>query len=124
MKKLSERFMYYCGLLAAHSANQYSLIDDLKHIQDLIDAEEQGLLLKLPCKVGNTVYKPNPITLSEVVEINIESFFITESTVNISGRTTKRKYSFCCSPDDFGKTVFLTKEEAEQALHRLQEDKQ
>ena len=83
-------------------------------------AEEQGLLLRLPCKVGDTVYKPNPITLSEIVEIKIESIFITESKINISGRTTKMKYSFCCSPSDFGKTVFLTKAEAERKLKEME----
>ena len=82
--------------------------------------DEQGLLLRLPCKAGDTVYKPNPITLSEIVEIKIESIFITESKINISGRTTKMKYSFCCSPSDFGKTVFLTQAEAEQKLKEME----
>ncbi len=80
------------------------------------DAEEQGLLLRLPCKVGDTLYKPNPITLKEIVEIQIESIFITESRISISGRTTKMHYSYCCSPSDIGKTVFLTRKEAESAL--------
>lgn len=83
------------------------------------NAEEQGLLLRLPCKVGDIIYKPNSITLSEIVGIKIESIFITESEINISGRTIKMKYSFCCSPSDFGKTVFLTQAEAEQKLKEL-----
>lgn len=44
MKKLSERWMYYSGLL---SATLSAKVDDLKHIQNLIDAEEQGMLLRL-----------------------------------------------------------------------------
>lgn len=52
MKKLSDRFMYYCGLLAT-KAN----VDDLKHIQNLIDAEEAGLLLCLPVKIGTPVFR-------------------------------------------------------------------
>lgn len=84
------------------------------------DAEEQGLLLRLPCKVGDTVYKPNPVTLKEIVEIKIESMFITENTFNISGRTTKMKYSFCCTPNDFGKTVFLTESEAKAKLKEME----
>lgn len=68
---------------------------------------------------GDKVYKPNPITLNEIVEINIESIFITLGRVSISGRTTIMKYTFCCSLSDFGKTVFPTKEEAEQALKRM-----
>lgn len=78
-------------------------------------ADEQGLLLRLPCKVGDTVYKPNPITKKGIVEIKIESIFITESGISISGSTTIKKYLFCCQPDDFGKTVFLTEAEAKLA---------
>lgn len=89
-------------------------------LADYEDAEEQGLFLRLPCKVGDTVYKPNPITKKEIVGIEIESIFITESGINISGRTTIKKYSFCCKPDDFGKTVFLTKAEAEAKLKEME----
>lgn len=92
------------------------LIDKLGEYEDL---EEQCRLVKLPCKVGDIVYKPNSVTLKEIVEIKIESMFITESNFNISGRTTKMKYSFCCTPKDFGKTVFLTKSEAEAKLKEL-----
>ena len=98
------------------------LVAELEPYKEYKDLEEQGLLLRLPCKVGDTVYKPNPITLSEIVEIKIESIFITESKINISGRTTKMKYSFCCSPSDFGKTVFLTQAEAEQKLKEMESD--
>lgn len=93
-----------------------------KKLAEYEDLDEQGLLLRVPCKVGDTVYKPNPITLSEIVEIKIESIFITETKINISGRTTKMKYSFCCSPSDFGKTVFLTKAEAEHKLKKMESD--
>lgn len=41
MEKLSDRWMYYCGLLATHDVP----VDDMKHIQNLIDAEEQGMLV-------------------------------------------------------------------------------
>ena len=109
------------GLIALFYRNLWAMAElreELKYYEDLV---EQGRLVELPCKVGDTVYKPNPITLNEIVKINIESVFITESKINISGRTTKMKYSFCCSPSDFGKTVFLIKEEAEQALAEMKE---
>ena len=60
MNKLSDRFMYYCGLLAPHGVS----VDDLKHIQNLIDKQEQGLLMELPCKVGDTVYLTERITVT------------------------------------------------------------
>ena len=46
MERLSDRWMFYCGLLAGMGVG----VDDLKHIQDLIDAEEQGFLLRLDSK--------------------------------------------------------------------------
>lgn len=93
-----------------------------KKLAEYENLEEQGLLLRLPVKVGDTVYKPNPVTMKEIVEIEIESIFMTASGINISGRTTKMKYSFCCSPSDFGKTIFLTQAGAEQKLKEMESD--
>ena len=98
---------------------------DLEEIAERLanreQAEEQGLRLWSPCKVGDIVYKPNPITRKEIVGIKIESIFITESGINISGRTTIKKHSVCCKPDDFGKTVFLTRGEAEAKLKEMED---
>ena len=46
----------------------------LKKLADYEDLEEQGLLVRLPCKVGDTVYRVNagakqpiiPMTVSEI----------------------------------------------------------
>ena len=43
---LSDRWMYYLGLLVVCARNEEAM-SDLKHIQNLIDAEEQGLLAKV-----------------------------------------------------------------------------
>ena len=47
MDKLSDRFMYYAGLLIGIGASKGIdvNIDDLKHIQNLIDLEETGRLM-------------------------------------------------------------------------------
>lgn len=120
MERLVEELYTFKGKVE-DCENDYIIFVQEK-LREYENLEEQGLLLRLPCKVGDTVYKPNPITLSEIVEIKIESIFITESKINISGRTTKMKYSFCCSPSDFGKTVFLTQSEAEQKLKEMESD--
>ena len=94
------------------------------------DLEEQGLLLRLPCKVGDILYYPEecfniviPVRLNEIV-------------MSFVGLDT---YSFqynCCSFDECGdvyedyefdkcdinKTVFLTKAEAEQKLKETESD--
>ena len=64
------------------------------------DAEEQGLLLRLPCKVGDTVYHIVGRIILEVE--NVDLFFLLLSVAE--GR--------------FGKTVFLAKEEAETMLKK------
>lgn len=88
------------------------LANKLKHYEDL---EEQGLLLKLPCKIGDMVYSITRNFISEYMICSIEKynegFFFNWGCekgiyINVRGFT---EY-------DIGKTVFLTKEEAEQAL--------
>lgn len=77
-------------------------------------AEEQGLLLRLPCKVGSKIYQ---IEDGYIYEFNAKSIDI---------RQENGKYIFCIDSmdynfDDFGKIVFLTQEEAEQALAKMQQ---
>ncbi len=62
------------------------------------DLEEQGLLLKLPCKVGDTVY-----CIMTGLSYKNPSIF-------------KMKFDYELMKH-FGKRVFLTREEAEAALH-------
>ena len=64
------------------------------------DAEEQGLLLRLPCKVGDTVYH---IVGRIILEVEKEDVVFLMLSV-AEGR--------------FGKTVFLAKEEAETMLKK------
>ena len=83
--------------------------------------EEQGLLLKLPCKVGDTVYSVTRNFISKYIICSIqkytEGFFFNWKCeegiyVNIRGFTEF----------EIGKTVFLTKEEAEQKLKEMESD--
>lgn len=93
------------------------------------DAEEQGLLLKLPCKVGDTVYQ-NMITgldedkklIYKVFEARV--FKYTLDSMNLCFWTeTKDRYQYRNEMpiSAFGETVFVTKEEAEQALAKMKE---
>ena len=85
-------------------------------------AEEQGLLLKLPCKVGDTVYS---ITRDFISEYNIRNFICYDNgNIFFDWKCVKGIYLNIKGfhIDDIGKTVFLTKEEAEKALERLEKD--
>ena len=84
----------------------YDVLD--KAVQKLAkyeDLEEQGLLLKLPCKVGTQVY-----CIWEVYDFGTDEMFYHICEQEFTTEMT----------DDFGKTVFLTKAEAEKALAEME----
>lgn len=85
----------------------------VKALGEYEDLEEQGLLLRLPCKAGDTVYIPliNRIMEKQVISIIVQRSFIMVYCGNNS-------YPF--SREDFGKTVFLTEEEAEAKLREME----
>lgn len=109
--KLSERFMYYSGLLVAMKGTD--VVDDLTHIANLLEREEQGLLLRLPCKVGETVYHiyaddcGNQPCSDVCYECEYAIWKMRECAFN--------SLMF----DDVGVSVFLTRAEAEKALAEM-----
>lgn len=85
----------------------------VKRLAEYEDAEERGTLIHLPCKVGDTVYCivkgfENPFK-GRVFEINIREKIIIRVAL-------KGFFGQAYMIDQIGKTVFLTREEAEQAL--------
>ncbi|HOO13231.1 MAG TPA: hypothetical protein PK684_09785, partial [Bacillota bacterium] len=84
-----------------------ALQQENKQLQELAKAKEEGKLAILPLKVGSTIYRLEAPQYSwEIVSATIyldETIFIDDSD-NIIKET------------DIGKTVFLTREEAEKAL--------
>ena len=78
--------------------------------------EEQGLLLRLPCKVGTKVYAINPIIdYGEVGDESIYYYSIIEREFQIYMMMDSGKLVF-------GRNVFLTKAEAEQKLKEMESD--
>lgn len=87
----------------------------LEKLADYEDADEQGLLVRLPCKVGEGLYC---IVNGEVKKLKVHSFGV--STFGIT-------YIECKYVDGFkvvrfigevNKNVFLNREEAEKKLER------
>ena len=80
------------------------------------DLEEQGLLLRLPCKVGTKVYAINRIVdYGEIGDETTYYYSIVEREFQIYMMMDYGKLVF-------GKTVFLTKAEAEQKLNEMESD--
>ena len=94
--------------------NYNKLLTKLGEYEDL---EEQGLLLRLPCKVGDTLYRLVPNLYREYVEIKIAQFVINKNGIYF---ITNKGVSW--SVDKIGKTVFLTQDEAEQKLKEMESD--
>lgn len=91
-----------------------------RELNEYKDAEEQGRLIVLPCKVGDKVYD-----ISEFMEgcLYPEMYEYTADYIGIGksedGRTVITIDCMDYYTDDFGKTVFLTREEAGRALEGL-----
>lgn len=120
MERLTRRSANGTGVYATPSRepvkweNNYHNV--LQKLADYEDLEEQGFLLRLPCKLGDTIYsiandgKIYPVKATREVRIvNGVLHIICESC----------RYSDLVSYDDIGKTIFLTKSEAEAKLKEL-----
>ena len=85
----------------------------LKELEEYKRLEEQGLLLKLPCKVGDKIY---------VIE---DGYMYDFKIDNIDVRKENGEYIFCLAfmdfkANDLGKIVFLSEEEAEAKLKEME----
>lgn len=78
------------------------------------DAEEQGLLVILPVKAGDTVYQLRD--KKHALGVGVHPRHI--SCVCVYGKDwiAEHQGDKPCTKNDFGKTWFLTREEAEAAL--------
>lgn len=81
-------------------------------------SEEQGRLIKLPCKVGDTVYgmlmgKFTNLTVNEISIFRMKG----ERIINAKCQSNDEFRNYV--EREFGKTVFLTKSEAEAKLKEL-----
>lgn len=86
-------------------------LEELKRYRDL---EEQGRLLVLPCKVGDTVY--------EILEETVPNhyFYISEHKVqDVSVKAVK--YADEWEPYDY-ENLYFTREEAEAAMKKRRKD--
>ena len=90
------------------------LVNALKELETLKDKQEQGLLIELPCKVGDTVYF---ISREEIIPVLVDGFSINENGLFICGTNEEHfGYSRLTPP---AKNLYLTRSEAEEALAKM-----
>jgi hypothetical protein len=121
------------GLLALFYRNLWAMADLRETLKYYEDLEEQGRLIKLPCKVGDVVYVvTSPFNVfddieydenmkDEVYESYVSSitFYECGEQYRIYAKATNHFIGAYFRECDFGKTVFLTKSEAEAKLKEL-----
>lgn len=90
---------------------------DVDRMKELAEADRAGRLVVPPCKAGDTVYEvTSRKTISEyrVKAIRVELFCTFIEWDIVAGFVDKS--IFGVPVDEIGKTVFLTREEADRAL--------
>jgi hypothetical protein len=93
----------------------------LMRLRELAVADQEGNVIVLPCKVGHRVFAlldtDKHISECEVTQIGLgnEIGFVGLEPIGARGR------EYGVSLKGFGKTVFLTREEAEKALAEMEE---
>lgn len=81
-------------------------------LRELAEADKDGRLVVLPCKVGDTVYFA---LLGRIIEKQVFSIVSFSNSTRIYCGGTSEYFR----PEDIGKTFFLTREEAEKALEAM-----
>ena len=112
-----------CERLAAFE-DIAELCGEADRLRELAEADKDGRILILPCKVGDTVY-----TLEHVVDRDrTHCEIIPRKITGIGGNalnkvwlvSAKSDYEVRISPSEFGILAFLTREEAEKALQEME----
>lgn len=97
---------------AAETLRQLCQGYDLERLVNLAEADKDGRLAVLPCKVGDTVYFA---LLGRIIEKQVFSIVSFSNSTRIYCGGTSEYFR----PEDIGKTFFLTREEAEAALEAM-----
>lgn len=86
----------------------------LMRLRELAVADQEGRVAVQPCKVGDKLYR---VFAGEIFERRVGSM----KYFAIQGQWDIETYPFCpCVESSIGKTIFLTREEAEKALAEME----
>lgn len=100
----------------------------LKKLKEYEDLEEHGLLLRLPCKVGDKIFLDFAGFGKDIDEFTVKDFHLDcfedgEVILFCDYESDDKTLAGQIDVMNFGKTVFLTREEAEARLRELMDRK-
>ena len=100
----------------------------ISRVRVLAEADKDGRVVVLPCKVGNTLWVTGRDNVPQEMELEaLDIRAVCTDEDNLCMSTCNRKPDGFCAyrlrndGADIGKTVFLTREEAEKALEAMKD---
>ena len=122
-----------CGMGECLDDNCSLMIDACKKLAEYEQLEEQGLLVRLPCKLKDKLYHFYGIDLEDnfvdvisdeiIMEVVATEFVIDSYEIAIKCITDWNSPYEYLPAAEFDKTVFLTREEAAKKLEEMKNDK-
>lgn len=106
----------YCDNCSQGAGNCKTVKNMIKKLATYEDLEEQGLLVRLPCKVGDDLYC---IVNGEVKKLKVHSFGVPDFEITDIEFKYVDGFKIVRFVGEVGKTVFLTREEAEKKLKEM-----
>lgn len=111
-----------CGMGECLDDNCSLMLDACKKLAEYEQLEEQGLLVRLPCKVGDIMFRINKGAKNPVIELTVTQIDITTRSYNLEV-IDRECGELMCFKSDIGRTIFLTREEAAKKLEEMKNDK-
>lgn len=92
-------------------------------LRELTEADKDGRVVVLPCKVGDTVWIVG--TVRKLYSAKVRTFFCGHPSAvrgdDVDGHIHMIRTTECDIPmQEFGKTVFLSRAEAERAMQEME----
>ena len=93
-------------------------IGSYDRLRELAEADKDGRVVVLPCKVGDTIYfaHAHSILWYKVTGYEMGKASISQVHSKHVDKETGLTFNFTFRPGSIGKTVFFTREEAERAM--------
>lgn len=94
-----------------------SIVTKLAEYEDL---EEQGRLIRLPCRPNDIVYRINKEVREPIIRMSVERIVLFDNSYALEV-TDKYGKHLLFMADDIGKTLYITYEEAQAKLAEMEE---
>ena len=115
----------YCEQQRVETCNECVIYQAIQKLAEYENLEEKGLLLRLPCNIGDTIYEVSYENREFVIKEHIVNEFIYRAyrfpRIEIYCEN-ENGFLVCNNIGKLDECLFLTKAEAEQKLKEMESD--